>query len=236
MKTLAALRDPRVLTAIAAAALLFASHRLGLFEFLSIEALREHRDDLTDWVDANTVVAIAAYVAVYVTAVALSIPCGTMLTLSGGFLFGATLGLPLAVVSSTIGAACLFLLVRALVGGGAIDRLGPAAHRLAEGLRRDAPSFLLAMRFAPVFPFFLVNLVPALIGVPLRTYVLTTFVGVIPATTVFAMAGAGLGSVLDNGEAVTARAVLTPEVLAGLGGLAAMALLSIPVRRWAARR
>jgi uncharacterized membrane protein YdjX (TVP38/TMEM64 family) len=182
------------------------------------------------------VTAALAFLAVYVTAVALSIPCGAMLTLSGGFLFGATLGLPLAVLGSTIGAACLFVFVRAVVGGETLDRLGPTAQRLAGGIRRDAASFLLAMRFAPIFPFFLVNLVPALIGVPLRTYILTTFVGVIPATTVFAMAGAGLGSVLDSGEAVTVRAVLTPEILACLAGLAVVALASVPLRRWAERR
>jgi uncharacterized membrane protein YdjX (TVP38/TMEM64 family) len=236
MKTPDVLSLPRVLIGLSAVALVAVSHGLGLFAYLSIDTLRLHRDALSAWVDANTIMAAAVYVAVYVSAVALSIPCGTVLTVSGGFLFGAALGLPLAVLSSTLGAACLYLLARAILGPRTIDRLGPAAQRFAAAMRRDATPFLLAMRFAPVLPFFLVNLVPALVGVPLRTYVLTTFVGVIPAKIVFILAGAGIGSVLDKGEAFTAGVRMAPEILACLVGLAALTLLSIPIRRWAARR
>lgn len=229
------LKDTRLWLLLAAVAMTYGAHRLGFFADVSVETLRDHREDLSEWVEQNFALAVLAYLAVYITAVALSVPCGVILTLSGGFLFGAGLGGPMAVVASTIGAAILFLLARSLLGGLTLERLGPGAARLAEGIRRDAASYLLALRFVPVFPFFLVNLVPAFVGVPLRTYVITTFIGVIPATTVFALAGAGLGSVLDSDEALTARAILTPQLLAGFLMLAGFVLLSIPVRRWLAR-
>jgi uncharacterized membrane protein YdjX (TVP38/TMEM64 family) len=213
-----------------------AAYRMGLSGYLTMEALRDHRDDLSEWVDDNFLFAAMTYLAVYVAAVALSVPCGTVLTLSGGFLFGAAAAGPMAVLGSTAGAAILFLLVRALVGPHVIEKLGAPAARLAAGLRRDAASYLLAMRFAPVVPFFIVNLVPALVGVPLRTYVVTTFFGVMPATLVFSLAGAGLGAMLDSGEAMSAASVLTPEIIAGLVALALLALASIPVRRWALAR
>jgi uncharacterized membrane protein YdjX (TVP38/TMEM64 family) len=229
-------RNRRLWFATALAAVFAIVYQSGLFSQLTVESLRDHRDDLTDWVDANVVLASAAYLAVYVGAVALSLPCAVFLTISGGFLFGATLGGPLAVLGSTLGAALLFLLVRLLLGNLTLERFGPRAARLAEGIRRDAASYLLAMRFAPVFPFFLVNLVPAFVGVPLRTYVLTTLIGIIPVTMVFSLAGAGLGAALDSGAALTAGAMLTPEILAGLALLAITSLASIPVRRWAERR
>jgi uncharacterized membrane protein YdjX (TVP38/TMEM64 family) len=229
-------RAKRLWLAMAAFGVSAVAYQAGLFSHLTLEALREHRDGLTDWVDANVLLASVAYLAVYVGAVALSIPCAVFLTISGGFLFGAALGGPLAVFGSTLGATLLFLLVRLLLGSLTLDRFGPRAARLAEGIRRDAASYMLAMRFAPVFPFFLVNLVPAFVGVPLRTYVLTTLVGIIPVTMVFSLAGAGLGAAIDSGAALTAGMMLTPEILACLALLAMTSLASIPVRRWAERR
>jgi uncharacterized membrane protein YdjX (TVP38/TMEM64 family) len=227
------LRSWRVWLGVAVAFIALAAVFSGPFELLTLDALRDYRDTLTDWVDANVMLASGAYLAVYVTVVAFSIPCAVFLTISGGFMFGAMLGAPLAVIGSTLGATLLFLLVRRVLGSFTIERLGPRAAQLAECLRRDAASYLLAMRFAPFFPFFLVNLVPAFVGVPLRTHVLTTLVGIVPITLVFSLAGAGLGAVLDSGSALTPAAMLTPEVMAGLALLAMMSLASIPVRRWA---
>ena len=205
-------------------------------DYLSLETLRTHRGTLTAWVAANGVLAAAAFVAVYTAAVAFSVPGAVFLTLSGGFLFGAALGTALTVTAATIGATLVFLLARTLFGANALDRFGQPAARLAEGIRRNAASYLLVLRLVPLFPFFLVNLVPAFVGVPLATYVATTFVGVIPATAVFSLAGAGLGSVLDRGGSISPASVLTPEILAGLGGLALLSLAAIPLRRWMERR
>jgi uncharacterized membrane protein YdjX (TVP38/TMEM64 family) len=235
MSALGILRFRRFWLAVAALGVGVGAYSSGAFDALTLEVLRQHRDELTDWVGANVILASIAYLAVYVTVVAFSIPCAVFLTISGGFMFGATLGGPLAVLGSTLGATLLFMLVRKLLGGLTLERLGPRAAELADCLRRDAVSYLLAMRFAPFFPFFLVNLVPAFVGVPLRTHVLTTLIGIIPVTMVFSLAGAGLGAVLDSGAAVTPAAMMTPEVLAGLALLAMTSLASIPVRRWAAR-
>lgn len=232
----ARLRDRRLwllLAAIGAVALL---RWTGLGELLSIEALRAHRATLGGWVAGNFALAAAAYVAIYALAVAVSMPGAVVLTISGGFLFGAFAGSFLAVAGATAGATLVFVFARAIFGPRALDRLGPQAARLAAGLRRDAASYLLALRLVPLFPFFLVNLVPAFAGVPLATYVATTAIGIVPGTTVFALAGAGLGSVLDRGGDVAIAAILTPEIVAGLAGLAALSLVAIPIRRRLERR
>lgn len=236
MRGWAILTDKRLWLFAAVVGIGFSLDAAGLMPTLTIESLRDHREELTGWVDQNTTAAMAVYFAVYVTVVALSIPCAVFLTISGGFLFGAAVGGPLAVMGATIGAALLFLAVRALLGSVALEGLGPRAAHLAECIRRDAPSYLLAMRFAPMFPFFLVNLVPAFVGVPLKTYVLTTLIGVIPVTMVFSLAGAGLGTALESGAPLSIITMMTPEVIASLAGLAILSLLSIPVRRWASRR
>ncbi|MDO9500414.1 FAD-dependent oxidoreductase [Falsiroseomonas sp.] len=109
-------------------------------------------------------------------------------------------------------------------------RFGVKARALGEGIRRNATSHLLVLWLVPLFPFFLVNLVPAFVGVRLPVYVATTALGILPGIAVFSLAGAGLGEVLAMGGALDPRAVLTPQILGALLGLAALSLAAIPLK------
>lgn len=229
------LRDRRVLAALGVLAIVLAVRLTGLGDLLTLETLRLHRATLTAWVGAHWALAALAYLGLYVAVAALALPGAVFLTLGGGFLFGAVAGTLLTVIGATAGATLVFLFARALFGDRALDRFGESAARLATGIRRNAWSYLLVLRLVPLFPFFLVNLVPAFVGVPLPVFVATTFFGIIPATAVFSLAGAGLGSVLDAGGALDLRSILTPEILGGLLGLAALSLLAIPLRNRFAR-
>jgi uncharacterized membrane protein YdjX (TVP38/TMEM64 family) len=230
------LRDRRLWLVVAALVAFALVRWSGLGGLLSLDTLRTHREALAGWVGANAVVAGLAYVAAYVAAVAFSLPGAVFLTLAGGFLFGAVAGTLLTVTGATIGATLVFVFARAILGANALDRFGAPAARLADGIRRNAASYLLVLRLVPLFPFFLVNLVPAFVGVALPTYVATTFVGIIPGTAVFSLAGAGLGALLDQGDAITPATILTPEILTGLLGLAALSLAAIPLRKRFERR
>jgi uncharacterized membrane protein YdjX (TVP38/TMEM64 family) len=229
------LRDRRLWLALAAIALVLALRATGLGAYLSLDALAEHRAALSGFVERNAALAAAAYVGVYVAATAFSLPGALVLTVSGGFLFGPVLGTALTVVAATTGATLVFLFARTIFGDGAMERLGPQAARIAEGIRRDAASYLLVLRLVPLFPFFLVNLVPALVGVRLPVFVLTTLFGIIPGSATYSLAGAGLGDVLDAGGRAELGQVLTPAVLGALLGLAALSLAAIPLRRRFAR-
>ncbi|WP_431283465.1 TVP38/TMEM64 family protein [Humitalea sp. 24SJ18S-53] len=224
------IRDRRLWLAVAVVAIVLALRAAGAGDWLSLDTLRTHRAALTAWVAANFVGAALAYVAVYIGAVALSVPGAVFLTLAGGFLFGALLGTVLTTIGATIGAILVFLFARAIFGAAALDRFGPRAKTLAEGIRRNAWSYLLVLRLVPLFPFFLVNLVPAFVGVRLPVYALTTFFGILPATAVFSLSGAGLGSVLDAGGTLDLRSILTPQILGALLGLAALSLAAIPLK------
>lgn len=230
MTALGLLRDRRVWLALAAVGVVVGLRATGLGELLSLETLRAHRAGLSAWVAANLAPAAAAYVGLYAVAVALSVPGAVILTLTGGFLFGAAGGTALTVLGATLGAVGVFLFAKLLFGENALDRFGAAAATLADNIRRNAWSYLLVLRLVPLFPFFLVNLVPAFVGVRLPVYAATTFFGIIPGTLVFSLAGAGLGSVLDAGGTLDLRAILTPEILGGLLGLAALSLAAIPLK------
>ena len=215
------------------AAIVFA---FGLDDYLSFEALREHRAALRGWVAEYGAIAALVYVAVYAAGVAVSLPGAVFMTLAGGFLFGAALGTLYTVVAATLGATAIFLVARTALGDSLRARAGPWMARLEDGFRGNALSYLLALRLIPLFPFWLVNLAPAVLGVRLGVFIAATGVGIVPGTFVFCLAGAGLGGVFDAGEAFSIDAVLTPEILAALVGLAALSLAPILYKRAKARR
>jgi uncharacterized membrane protein YdjX (TVP38/TMEM64 family) len=225
---------------------------LGWHRQLSFEMVAHHHDALRDFIAMHRVSAVAAYVALYVTAVALSLPVGLYLTVSGGILFGVVVGGAAATVGATVGAIAIFLIAKSAVGEHLARRAGPLAEKLAQGFRADAFNYLLFLRLVPIFPFWLVNLVPALCGVRLASFAAATALGVIPATFVFAFVGAGLDSVItaqqvayrsclaaghpDCRLAFHMNAAITPELLSALVALGVLALVPVAVKRFRARR
>lgn len=218
---------------VAAVVLFFA---LGLGRYLSLEALREHRLVLRTWVETSGFLVAVVFMAIYIVAVACSLPGATVLTVSSGFLFGPLWGTVLVVLSATTGAAILFRLAQSTLGQALRTRAGAWLPRLEAGFRANALSYLLVLRLVPLFPFFIVNLVPALLGVPLGTFLVGTFVGIIPGSFVYTSVGAGLGSVFDAGGTLSLQGVLTPQILTALVGLALLALIPVGYQRWMARR
>lgn len=213
-------------------ALLGAFFAFGLDRYFTFESLKAHRVELQDFVARNLILAVLIYVAGYALLTAASLPIATLVTLVGGFLFGAAGGTALTVIGATAGATVVFLVARTAFGDALRLRARPYIGRMEAGFARNAWSYMLFLRLMPVFPFFAVNIVPAFLGVKTRTYVATTFLGIIPGTAVYNIVGAGLGSIFDSGEAFTLAGVVTPEIVIGLAGLALLALAPVLVRRF----
>ncbi len=238
--TLAAPAKPglarRLVPLVVIAAALGLVFAFDLDRFLTFEALRENRALLTGFVAENALLAALAFMAIYAVATALSVPGGLVLSIAGGFLFGSVLGSTLIVVGATLGATGIFLAARSAFADLLRDRAGPFVAKLEAGFRENAFSYLLVLRLVPIFPFFVVNLVPSFLGVGTWVYVAATFIGIIPGAFVFALVGAGLGDVLDSTEAFSPQAALTPEVIGALVGLAVLSLLPIAYKRWRTAR
>lgn len=204
----------------------------GVQDFLSLEALRENREVLLDFVAANYVAAVLTFMLAYVLAVTFSIPGAVWLSISGGFVFSAGPATAYIVIAATIGATLVFLLARYVMGDLLRQKAGSAIDRMRDGFQEDAFSYMLVLRLVPLFPFFVVNLVPAFLNVPLRTYIAGTGLGIIPGAFVFALVGSGLGAVFDAGGDVDPGSVLfRPEVIGSLLGLAVLALIPVAYKR-----
>lgn len=219
---------PLIIIAVAALAGL-----VLLRDQLSFEALSRHRDALLAFRDANDRLAVLAFIAAYVLIVALSLPGATVATLTGGFLFGLFPGVFYNVIAATIGAAGIFLAVRAGFGAALARRIesgGGAAARLQDGLRQNEWSVLMVMRLVPALPFFLANLIPAVVGVRFDRFVITTFLGIFPAALVFTSVGAGLGEVFAKGGTPDLSVIFSPPILLPLLGLAALSALPVVVK------
>lgn len=192
---------------IALAGLMALVFAMGWHKLLTFETIGRNYEALRAFITTNLVTALAVYVALYIAVVALSLPGALIMTLAGGLLFGWQIGAPATVIAATAGATILFLIAKTSLGETLAAKAGPWLARLSEGFKENALSYMLFLRLVPVFPFFIVNLAPALLGVPLRTFVIGTFLGIIPGTVAFSFAGSGLGSVVEAQNAVHAACV-----------------------------
>ncbi len=202
----------------------------GLDEFASFQHLREHHQKLAEFVAGHYLQAVLGFILLYVLFVALSLPGAIWLTVAAGFLFGAVMGAILSVLAATAGATLLFLATKTSLGDYLHSHAGPWLAKVERGFADNQWSYLLMMRLFPAIPFFIANLVPAFLGVPLSVFVITTFIGIIPATVIFATIGAGLGSVLQTSADLSLHSLMTPEVKAALIGLAVLAAMPIAVK------
>jgi len=215
---------------------LVAFFALGWHRYFSFDTIREQRGMLMDWVGRWGMLAAFAFGAGYALMIAFSIPGAALATILGGYLFGLWIGTAASMAGATLGAIAVFLAARTALGDVLRARAGPALRRMEEGFRRNAFSYLLVLRLVPIFPFWLVNLVPAFCGVSLRTYTLATLIGIIPGSLVFSSVGSGLGALLDRGETPDLKVIFQWQFLLPILGLALLALLPVLVRKLQARR
>jgi uncharacterized membrane protein YdjX (TVP38/TMEM64 family) len=211
-----------------AIAVVFAS---GLADYLSFEQLKQNRAQLLDFVERHPLLAPLMFMAIYAAVIALSIPGGAVLTVAGGFLFGVGLGTLYVVLAATVGASLVFLAAKTALGDSLRQKAAPWLRRMEDGFRENALSYLLFLRLIPIFPFWLVNLVPALLGVAFPTYVVATFLGIIPGTLVYASVGNGLSAVFEAGQSPDLGIIFKPAIILPIIGLAVLALLPVAYRK-----
>lgn len=204
-----------------------------LKDVLSFETLRDNREALIAFRDANYLLTVAGFVLIYALIVAFSLPGATVATLTGGFLFATFPGALYNVAGATLGATAIFMAVRWGLG----DKLGQkfensegAVKKIKDGIDENQWSMLFLMRLVPAVPFFVANVVPAFLEVPVHRYVISTFFGIIPGALVFTSVGAGLGEVFARGETPDLSIVFEPHVLLPILGLAALSTLPIALK------
>jgi uncharacterized membrane protein YdjX (TVP38/TMEM64 family) len=200
---------------------------LGWHKHLSLAGLVASRAAIDAVVRLHPLAALAGFAAAYALAVALSLPGAVFLTILGGAIFGAWVGGLAALVGAIAGATVIFLVARSALGEWFARRAGGHCARLASGFYADAFYYLLFLRLVPVFPFWLVNIVPALLGMRLDRFTLGTLIGIIPGCIVYSSVGASFGVLIDRGQAPDLGVIFQPRILLPLLGLAALSLVPV---------
>lgn len=225
---------------------------MGWHKALTFENLALRRDGLRTFVANHQLLAMLTFMGVYIASVVLSLPGAGILTITGGVLFGAWLGAPMTVIAATTGATILFLIAKSSLGAALQESAGPWLDKLRQGFEKEGLRYMLFLRLMPIFPFFIVNLAPALLGVPLRIFVIGTLFGIIPATFAFSYLGATLDQILVDAKAAydvciaakgAAHCKLTIElgmlpirqILVALTLLGLVALMPTVLKKWRER-
>ena len=215
---------------------------LGLFfyfqgyDYLSFTTLNAHYHALQLYIQQHYVVGVLVFMAIYVVVVAASIPGAAILTLTGGFLFGPWLGTLYIIFAASIGAALIFLAVKTALGKYLEAKASSWLGRFEAGIQQNAFSYLLMLRFIPIFPFFVVNIAAGLLEVRLRDFFLSTLIGIIPGTFIYASVGNGLGELFALGQQPALDVIFKPAILWPLVGLAALSLLPVVYKKIKAKK
>lgn len=204
----------------------------GLLDYLSFETLKMHRKSIVSFVSERYFLSSLGFIFLYILAIAFSIPGGVFLTILGGFLFPQPLSTIYVVFSATIGATLLFLAAKTAFRDFFEKKVSKGfLKKMEKGFQENGSSYLLFLRFIPLFPFWLVNLAPAFFGASLWTFVWTTFVGIIPGSFVYAQTGAGLGAILDTDKPFSLDAIFNWKMRIALICLALLSLTPIIVKK-----
>ncbi len=197
-----------------------------LGQYLSLDALKQNRDQLLAFTESNYAASVAIFILTYIVVTGLSLPGAVILTLAGGFVFGGVIGTLFVNLGATTGATLAFLAARYLLRDWVEQKFGRWIEPVQQGFAKNAFSYLLTLRLIPLFPFFVVNLVSGLTRVNVGTYVAATAIGIIPGSFVYAYAGRQLGTINSLKE------IASPNVIGAFLLLGLLALAPIVYKKF----
>ena len=216
----------RLLLLLLLAGFLVLFYLLGGSEYLSFDQLKAQQQTLADQVEEQPLASALIFASLYIMVVAFSLPGAAVMTLAAGALFGLVQGTILASIASTIGATIAMLAARFIARDWVKSRFPSAVSAIDRGIARDGDNYLLALRLAPIFPFFLINLAMGVTKMGAGRFALLTIVGALPGAIAYAAAGTAIAAVDSPSE------ILSPALIGALLLLAALPWFG----KWAGRQ
>ncbi len=207
----------------------------NLHHYLSLEELKEKRAILKNWTEYHFILISLVFIAIYIVTVALTIPGATILTLTGGFLFGITTGTIYVVIGATFGASIIFYAAKTAFREIFYAKSGKLMHKMEAGFKSNAFSYMLFLRLLPIFPFFLINIIAGLLGIKFRTFFFGTLIGIIPGTIIYISVGNSLNAVFDKNQTPDLGIIFQPQVIIPIIALALISLLPILYKKYKKR-
>lgn len=198
-----------------------------LDQYLSFSFLHSYQAQLIYWTNTYYILTVLLFLTLYTLAVAISLPGAIFFTLASGFLFGVFWGIVYVIIAATSGATILYFAVRTSLGNWLAKSASQWTERMRAGFQDNAFSYLLTLRLIPIVPFWVVNIIPGLLGVKPKTFILATFIGIIPGTAVFVILGSGIQNLFAMNQTPNLHVLFTPSILFPLLALAGLSLLPV---------
>lgn len=201
-----------------------------LDSIFSFENLKSSQEDLSIYVEENYILTAIIFMGLYIVSVAIMAPIATILTLAGGFLFGSVIGVVFVNIGATIGAILAFLFARYILGNKIQEKYKDQLTKFNKELEENKYQYLFSLRFLPIFPFFLVNSLCGVTNVDLRTFFITTSLGIIPGSFVYTFAGSKLADINSIND------IFTTDILIAFVLLGLLSLFPIIVKKFKAKK
>tara|TARA_Y100001960_G_scaffold307024_1_gene362870 strand:+ start:363 stop:1067 length:705 start_codon:yes stop_codon:yes gene_type:complete len=205
----------------------------GYFSFINLHLISTNYLNIQEFIKSNFYIACLFFIFIYILAVLIVMPGAWLLTFTGGFFFGWVIGSILTIFGATMGACILFVFSKSIFGkylNRKIKNDKGMFSSFEKNIRDNAFNYLLFMRLMPLFPFVFVNIAPALLDVRLFTYIVTTFLGIIPATIIYSLLGSGASDAFMSGNLIHIKNLVSYEIIIGLVGLSILSLIPIYIK------
>lgn len=206
----------------------------GANQILSFDTLASHYGEIKHFISDNQVTAYVVFTLSYFIAVSFSLPIASLLTLAGGALFGWVAAL-FILIAATAGASVVFIAARSVLAEMLTAKAGPFLQKLEKGFQDNDFQYLLALRLVPIAPFWVVNIVPALLGMRLAPYVIATFIGITPGTLVYVSVATGFDHILAQGQTPDLASLTNIRVVGPLVALGVLALVPTALKKMKGR-
>ncbi len=182
--------------------LLLAISSSFLFDYWGfiIDLITQYHTELFDFIENKFFSSLILFTIIYVVSIAISLPIGSFLTFIGGYIFGAYYGFFSVIIGATVGALILFMIIKVgiLRTIGSIHQKSDLINKIKFGIDKNIWSYLFFIRFFPIFPFWFVNIAPAILGVRLLPYTVTTFFGIMPGSLSIILIGSGVEDIVNK--------------------------------------
>lgn len=202
----------------------------GLETLLSFENLKAQKELLLELVQAHFWLSALLLMASYAFSVAFMIPIATLFSLAAGFMFGAFWGTLIAVFGATLGAVASFYVARFILGASLQSKYAKELERFNQEFETNGYSYLFALRLLPIFPFFLINLLCGLTRIDVKTFFITTFIGIIPGGFAYTYAGSQLSAINALSD------IFTKEMALAFVFLGLLSLLPVAYKKYQNRK
>jgi uncharacterized membrane protein YdjX (TVP38/TMEM64 family) len=194
--------------------------RIGLFLVLAagIALVVIYRDNLNaevleNWVKDAGAAGPVIYILIYAIGTLFFLP-GSVLTLTGGALFGPVMGTFVNLTGATLGALGSFLIARYLAHDWVANKTGGRIKTLMDGVENEGWRFVAFVRLVPLFPFNLLNYALGLTRIKLLHYVIATYIFMLPGAIAYTYLGYAGREAIGGGEGLIQKGMLALGLLA----------------------